>query len=785
MAKSLANIFRFHGPFRGLNDTADRRQLDPSWAADLNNVVIKAGAIESRPGYTVTNATAAIVVGGYSDNFTRVNGPAGGNWEYYGAGYPPPLLITSNQLSAEAESTFARLFHMLDVSPHHTFEWDTIGPASTSDIDVTIACIFSVLTPNKNFGLDFHLQHVNSAEGYARIVYGGADKQTCTTDAIAGTINCRAVVEEPATSQFSCTFYWGSGYANSLQQTAFNLHGDHTYRTARVALLMEGANTTVLESYVFDSVSFDYGTTAGRIYGLYNAKIDDVPTVFARSQRAMHKLSGTTFAQLHGNQTVATLPSFAVANDRVYCADSLTTIFRYTTTFTSPVGLTPPVLASLEEGDGTGLTGTYDYCVTVIDSKTSYESNPSNTSQVSNISNKDVNLAISVNANAHGDHMGIYRRKVSEGEPVYRLVTTTTFAAQWTDDIADADIARNILEEDNDTLPGTPELICWHEARMYYKLTEFPTRVYYSEPHLPESVPADNWNELGGSAGYEVKALIPAFGELVIFTNNSIVVQVGDADDTGSRITAVPGTGCVAHGSVVAIGNFVYFADENGVHRFDGQRAVLISKEIAGTWATLDSAQFKWMTAVNDQYRKFYLLSARTSGASENDIVLVYHYGEESAAAPGPWTKWDLEATCWARSDAPDVLYFGRADGTVGILGGWDDTAVKDSGIPISWWWKGARSDYGMAGQYKRFRYCTPLVAVSDVTGASMATGCLLEDDVNVVASEVLDRTIARTRPIHVGRYAQRMGMYFAASGVPAHTRILGFELDMGAIGRR
>jgi hypothetical protein len=727
-------------------------------------------------------------VAGYSDKFTRTNGAAGGNWEYYGTGYPPPLLIAANQLSAEADATFARLFHMHEVSPTQTFEWEVIGPASALDTDVQTTCIFSVLTPNKAWTLDFRLRHTDSTEGYANIQYGGAEKQSETTDPIVGTIPCRAVVEQPATSQFSCTFYWGSGYVNSLQQIAFNLDATHTQTTARVALLLEAENTTVAPSYGFDSTSFDYSTTAGRIFGLYNAKIDGSPTVFVRSQRAMHKLDGSTFAQLHGNDTADVLPSFAVANDRLYAADALTTMFRYTTAFASPVGLIPPVLASVGAGDGTGLSGTYDYCVTVIDSKTSYESNPSNTSQVAAIANKDVDLLISANANAHGDLMGVYRRKVSDGETAYHLVTTATFAGQYTDSVADGDVIKTkdgLLSENNDSLPGTPELCVWHQTRMYYKFTEFPTRVYFSEPDLPESVPAVNWNDMGGSVGYEVKAIIPAFGELVIFTDNSIVVQVGEPGLAGDFITAVPGTGCVAHGSVVAIGNFVYFADENGVYRFDGQRAILMSEEITGTWATLDNTQFKWMTAVNDQHRKFYLLSARTSGASENDIVLVYHYGEESAAAPGPWTKWDLEATCWARSDAPDVLYFGRADGTVGVLGGWDDTVVKDSGVGVSWWWKGARSDYGMAGQYKRFHYCTPLVAVSAVTGASMATGWFLEDDANIAGSGVLSRTVARTRPIHMGRYAQRMGIYFAASGTPALTRILGFELDMGVIGRR
>ena len=117
------------------------------------------------------------------------------------------------------------------------------------------------------------------------------------------------------------------------------------------------------------------------------------------------------------------------------------------------------------------------------------------------------------------------------------------------------------------------------------------------------------------------------------------------------------------------------------------------------------------------------------------------------------------------------------------MLGGWDDLAVSDSDTGIDWHWAGARQDFGLPGQQKRFTYCTPLIVPSAVT-SEIEVGWL-RNEVSAAVTTTYDQTTTRVRPLHMGRYAERLGMYFAGAGTTTSTRILGWDLDMTVIGRR
>jgi len=812
---------KFRGPWRGLNDRDDKRSIGAGWAHDLRDVAVGDGgrSLESRPGYEVANTSAVVPVGGFADQFTRpstvtryyrteVDGPikqpaddpwsigrgdvrsvtssttvdfVRGHWRQgvnAAGGIYPGFELRDNAIyhrGASLNSAFA--YHDLNISSAMTFTADLLTPSST--YTGYARYFFNWFDANDTRYFSAHAFRSSTTDVYIAIADNGGNITTLnTTHAFTGAFKVRASTTTDGTYAYVTLEAGESAYSLSLTATAL-----FATDSAHFNMRLDGATSfdaDSLASFGISAVTFDYNSAAGRIYGLHHGQYQGDPALLCRAQEGLYWVNGSTPQLVIGNAACPQVPSVAMAYGWAYWADGLSPMLRCTTTEGMRIGLIPPTSVSVTTGyysGGAELNGTYEYVVTVVDPLTSYESNPSSIVTAAP-STTNVQLTVGNNINPSGAVMGLYRRKASSGEPFFRLVTYANYAYTWTDSVVDASVLNVLVNSDNDVPWGTPVLCCFHEQRMYYVYSEYPNRVYYSEFGLPESVPATNWREYGGETGAEVKALASLYGMLVVFTDSGIKVMLGDAPMADTR-EVVPGIGCVAHGSVVKVGNFLYFAAEDGVYRFDGQTAAKLSGAIQGTWDGLSKTRFKWMVATNDAYRGLYMLSVSRSGQSENDRILVYHYRQESQE-PGPWTIWHVAATAFARSDNPHTLYFGGSDGYIRTLGGADNLALTDSGTGITWHWKGGRLDAGYPGQKKRWHYLTPHIVPND---GEIEVGYLL-DDSNTQTTTTMDTSSADLK-VPIGRRAKGLGVYFGGAASTYKTTVRGFDLDGEVLGRR
>lgn len=186
---------------------------------------------------------------------------------------------------------------------------------------------------------------------------------------------------------------------------------------------------------------------------------------------------------------------------------------------------------------------------------------------------------------------------------------------------------------------------------------------------------------------------------LVVFKNNAVRGLQFNDDDIPVPLTVIDGVGlgAITAKSIVPVESDIFFASPIGairslVKRDNEQGFSLnsVAQKIQPTLQTLNMA-----SAAAVYYDQKWLLAAATSGASQNNVVLVYDF------IYGSWSKWTgINANDFFIYE--DGLYYGSSNenATYALFQGFDDNGAGYETYQYT-----KKLDYELPHELKRLRY--------------------------------------------------------------------------------
>lgn len=169
--------------------------------------------------------------------------------------------------------------------------------------------------------------------------------------------------------------------------------------------------------------------------------------------------------------------------------------------------------------------------------------------------------------------------------------------------------------------------------------------------------------------GHYVTALIPAFGNLYIFEDNSIWMLTGSSRDTFTVQKMVDNVGTVSPHSVFVINNRIYFiTKQNDIAIYDGTFDIkYLSSKIRNTIGANNFNRAPQALGLGFSSYKYkdldYYVSESTNGSSANNQVLLFDTDREA------WTKFaNFNPDSWTvipSSTGQDTLVMGDYNGLV------------------------------------------------------------------------------------------------------------------------
>lgn len=199
----------------------------------------------------------------------------------------------------------------------------------------------------------------------------------------------------------------------------------------------------------------------------------------------------------------------------------------------------------------------------------------------------------------------------------------------------------------------------------------------------------DDWtSDTAGSATPQLKAgqyitAMAANGtDAFLFYNRSIWEIHYTADSTKPFAFTVkdPTVGAVSQGGVVVLPNEsgMLFVSQRGIYRMRAPdyTPVRVSKDIDGTWATLNKTRLPYVSAALYPAFNEAWFSVSTGSSSTHDLVLVYDYERDA------WTKFAIAANAlgnWIDSTGETRILHGDTSGVPFI----DESGTSDNGVAI------------------------------------------------------------------------------------------------------
>jgi len=447
-----------------------------------------------------------------------------------------------------------------------------------------------------------------------------------------------------------------------------------------------------------DGYTSEVDMGASAVLGLYDFRRNDgsVQTLIKHGSELFVREAGANTSLATG-LSATELASFAVHSDRAYYVDG--TNLKVTDGLlagTRDAQLTQPGSGSAPVVGSAGvMSGTYDYKVTFYSGTFGQESPASDATITVDVDDEQIDFtAIPVSAQTDVTTRRIYRRKVSTNETLWFFVweIPNNIDTTWSDNTLDNDVSTNDISPltYSESLPGFRYLE-QHSGVMF--LAGDDDKLYFTLPDKPWSV--TNFIRVGGEGAIgKITGLRSFHGLLVIFKEDSIWTLSGITENTFNARLILSGVGCAGGHSIVSAGSLLYFMGEDAFYVFNGAEAARLSDSLQPDILARNRSRDKYAVGVHDEENRSVIWTWSGTGASVNDQVSVYFYGNtvrvnseaESEENEQSWCPWQFNTglTYCARvtTDATSrdrKVWYGFDDGVVGEPGGNQDgsTAIE------------------------------------------------------------------------------------------------------------
>ncbi|RMH38003.1 MAG: hypothetical protein D6694_12800 [Gammaproteobacteria bacterium] len=416
------------------------------------------------------------------------------------------------------------------------------------------------------------------------------------------------------------------------------------------------------------------------------------------------------------------------------------------------VGIPAPTSApSLAVGSATGLTGTFQYMYTWVNSTTGLESDWSPLGSIT-VSNQKVDITLPTTAPAADgvDTKRLYRT-FDNGSLFYKVADIALATATYTDSTADADLGAASDSLGNKALP--PEDVFIIEAfnnHIWMVDGSNPYLLKYSKPYIGndndlEYFPTTNVIKFDAP----ITGLARTPGRLYIFHPRGISALSGFSNADFTVAPVVKGVGTVFPNSIQVHGQSVFFLSESGVKEFSGgikDVSLPIDRELIPILESEYNNNVYVSSAWNTRYKQYVIsISAQSTAGAPwivSDTGVVADWVDSSTGLDAEWED--------ALSPGSEEVNRFRMWGYNPVIGTWTEYSFSQI------------SDLNNAGAYATFLYhphpssdsLDPLQDVTylgffDGTNASVL-GCFKnnasKDDSSNVVAEVLTSQISPGR---------------------------------------
>jgi len=263
--------------------------------------------------------------------------------------------------------------------------------------------------------------------------------------------------------------------------------------------------------------------------------------------------------------------SMVIAQNRLYIADTAG-VKKYVAGQTAlwNAGIVAPSGALTAADGGAGLlTGTYTWYYTYYNSVTGEESNPNPISNtLGPMTSRQVTLSgLAVSADPQVDKQRIYRNANGVPNQWWFVAERAQSASNYTDNTADANLGLELLIN-NAPPPGSKALL-YHMNRMFYVDKDAPSKLMWSEPYLPGSVPYTNFWYIERGDGGGIVNIIANYGNVIVFKDTGIFCFFFNPTDPGSSyyMPIAQRYGCIAPMSVETVQEELVFLSGEGLKR--------------------------------------------------------------------------------------------------------------------------------------------------------------------------------------------------------------------------
>ena len=362
-----------------------------------------------------------------------------------------------------------------------------------------------------------------------------------------------------------------------------------------------------------------------------------------------------------GAGSVGAIPDAAQLGDNIYITNGVVQPRKYDGTSISATGLTQsPTITATDSGNTGNLTGVYYYKMVSLVS--GVRQNGSAISTATQVVAKQMSLSWTADANVAVTGYEIYRT-TGTGNTFYYVTTIgARLTVSYTDNYSDTTILENRVLEEHGDAPPVAYYCEPHKSRMWWLRTDtYPTRGYWSDVSLPESVYSNNYLDFsdsetvgdvitGGLGNYE--GLFVVFTEKAVWTVSGTGAIIGDITDwTKTRTNA--STGSVSSRSAVRIPAGSKYTDQMGQHQttsvnsiayftplgdiriFDGENDIIVSHPMRDTLRAFSYAQRRKVWAMIDSTNDQAIWCfPGSSNSTECDTMVAWNYRF------GVWYKW-------------------------------------------------------------------------------------------------------------------------------------------------
>lgn len=425
-----------------------------------------------------------------------------------------------------------------------------------------------------------------------------------------------------------------------------------------------------------------------KIVSYVDASADRKTIAFVNDSIYLIGSDGSTSGVASNASNPNIIPSISVYGGKVYIAQG----DGYANTHSVPCvtdGTTrhallisaPAAAPTLAVSGSSGLTGEYDYKYTYYSSTWGIESPASPLSASISPVGQQVDVTMVLSADTRVDKHRLYRRKSSALETDWTLVEEFAEGVSYADTVGDLDTNEvKVAPLSSSSAYPYFEVNCVYNERMYWS---YGSKLYYSEMESPGTVV--NYFIVGDEGETDkITGLVAMYGVLVIFKENSIWIHSGynSSDFTVSKV--IDGVGAIGHASICAAGDYIYFASDRSINRFDGSSVYVLSDSVSDIWQSRNIAGDGHAVMVYDPHHDAVLISFFGNDTGNNDRVLVYFVGYSINMERHVWSEWSFAKAPTSFCFMPiagsivKYLFFGSADGLINLM--YKDSSGGDNG---------------------------------------------------------------------------------------------------------